>query len=425
VLVNLLGNAIKFTERGHVLVRLGAHEGGRVLVTVQDSGIGIADDVRDKLFKRFVQADAGTTRRFGGTGLGLAISRQLVGLMGGEIGVRSELGSGSAFWFSLLAAADQSQLEADPPCGADLDGLRVLVVDDLEPNRRMLQQFLQRWKVQCELADSADAALPLLEAARAAGREFDLAIVDHCMPGIDGEQFGRGLREQHRADAMALLMFSSSLESGAAERLGRLGFDGYLTKPLVEAARLAEAIRDARSHRESVLADRTLTMPAPRFAGPTVDRASTSTSAPASRAGAAGVPVLLVEDNAVNRMLAEKFLEDLGCTVELAEDGVDAVEREARGHYAVIFMDCHMPRMDGFTATARIRERQAPLGRRTPIVALTAGVTPEERDKCLAAGMDDFVAKPIVLAELRQCLRRWTASPGAERGAPAGAGQRA
>jgi CheY-like chemotaxis protein len=235
---------------------------------------------------------------------------------------------------------------------------------------------------------------------------------------------------------MALLMFSSSLESGAAERLGRLGFDGYLTKPLVEAARLAAAIRDARSHREAVLADRTLTMPAIRVA-PTADESSADAtwavpSSGASPDGAhekrsdrapAGVPVLLVEDNAINRMLAEKFLEDLGCAVEVAEDGLEAVEREAGGRYALIFMDCHMPRMDGFTATRQIRQRETTLGRRTPIVALTAGVTTEERDKCLAAGMDDFVAKPIVLAELRHCLRRWTADSREDRAASAGAGQ--
>ena len=417
VLVNLLGNAIKFTERGHVLVALARAADGRAVLRVEDSGIGIPEDVQARLFNRFVQADAGTTRRFGGTGLGLAISRQLVALMGGEIGLRSAPGRGSTFWFSL-PADDSVVAEAATDESSALAGVRVLVVDDLEPNRRMLADFVARWGGECEVAEGADAAQRQLDAALAHGEPFRVAVVDHCMPDVDGETLGRRLREDPRHDALALVMFSSNVEAGAALRLREAGFDAYLTKPMVEPARMLEQLRCALARREGRHDEQLLTRPVRVLDADSEAQGAGATDVAAPANGAVGVivapRVLLAEDHPVNRMLAEKLLEDLGCLVDLAEDGVEAVERAQAATYALIFMDCHMPRMDGFTATARIRELERNASRRTPIVALTAGVTPEERAKCLAAGMDDFVAKPIVVAALAASLGRWTAPTQAE-----------
>ncbi|MCU0758690.1 MAG: response regulator [Steroidobacteraceae bacterium] len=423
VLVNLVGNAIKFTERGHVLVRLSAAEAGMATLCVEDSGIGIPEDVQAKLFNRFVQADAGTTRRFGGTGLGLAISRQLVALMGGRIGVRSVAGQGSTFWFTLPAATGAGASDALPAPvdeGGALRGRRLLVVDDLEPNRRMLSAFVARWGGECTVADGAIAALAQVAAARAAGAPFDVAIIDHCMPGTDGETLARWLRADPESAGLALVMFSSNVEAGIGPRMLAAGFDAFLSKPLVEPRRMLEAVL-AACERRSTAHD----LSEPCVVGPVhtpTEVAEAAAGEPARLARAADGPrVLLAEDHPVNRMLAEKLLEDLGCRVDLAEDGLEAVARAAEERYAVIFMDCHMPRMDGFAATLRIREAERAGGAHTPIVALTAGVTPEERAQCTAVGMDDFVAKPIVLETLAQCLRRWT-SPEAEATAGQGGG---
>ncbi len=407
VLMNLIGNAIKFTERGHIQVTVSRGADRMLRIAVSDTGIGIPPEVQQRLFNRFVQADSSTTRRFGGTGLGLAISRQLVALMGGEIGVESTAGKGSTFWFTLPAGDEHTTLQARDVRQEDLRDLRVLIVDDIETNRRMLSLLVTRWGMHPVSAASATEALQCIERSLEASAPFAIAIIDQCMPDTNGEQLGQQLRADSRHDGMAMLMFSSSVQGGEARRLMSAGFNGYLSKPLVDPARMLRAVRaslDAcrRPQGDSALAEPAAAPLPAAVAAPGLVPASAMPPTQNRR-------VLLVEDNVVNRTLAIHMLESLGCDVHVAEDGVIAVEQARRHRYDVIFMDCHMPNMDGFAATTAIRDFEVPLERRTPIVALSAGVTPEEKAQCLACGMDDFVAKPIILPELKRTLEGWIA----------------
>ena len=407
VLMNLIGNAIKFTERGHIQVTVSRCAPRMLRIAVSDTGIGIPPEVQQRLFNRFVQADSSTTRRFGGTGLGLAISRQLVALMGGEIGVESTAGKGATFWFTLPAGEEQATSHARDAQQDDLRDLRVLIVDDIETNRRMLSLLVTRWGMHPVSAASATEALECIERSLEASAPFAIAIIDQCMPDTNGEQLGRQLRADSRHDAMAMLMFSSSVQGGEARRLISAGFNGYLSKPLVDPARMLRAVRASLDACRKPQIDNSAAEPA-------AARRPAAAAAPDPVAAPATPPkpdrrVLLVEDNIVNRTLAVHLLESLDCDVHVAEDGAIAVEQARRHHYDVIFMDCHMPNMDGFAATTAIRDFEVPLGRRTPIVALSAGVTPEEKAQCLACGMDDFVAKPIILPELQRTLEGWIA----------------
>ena len=407
VLMNLIGNAIKFTERGHVQVTVQRASERMLRISISDTGIGISPDVQQKLFNRFVQADSSTTRRFGGTGLGLAISRQLVVLMGGEIGVDSTPGQGATFWFTLPAGDENAVIPPRDALQQDLRGMRVLIVDDIETNRRMLSTLVTRWGMQPTCAESAADAIAVIERSLAESAPFSIAIIDQCMPDTNGEQLGQHLRADSRNAGMAMLMFSSSVQGGEAMRLMDAGFSGYLSKPLVDPARMLRAIRAAIAHcREqhaTIVSEGSIDSSTERLL-----LLELAAPVPASAAAPRnGRKVLLVEDNIVNRTLAVHMLESLDCEVDVAEDGAVAVECARERQYDLIFMDCHMPTMDGFAATSAIRAHEVPLERRTPIIALSAGVTSEERAQCLACGMDDFVAKPIILPDLRRTLEGW------------------
>ncbi len=361
--------------------------------------------MQQKLFQRFVQADSSTTRRYGGTGLGLAICRQLVTLMGGEIGVRSKAGEGATFWFRLPVEEVEGVSLDEPGCEVDLEGLKLLIVDDNEANRRILESLGDRWGMRHTSVDGASAAYLALDAALEAGDPYDLAIVDYWMPDVDGEQLGKRLRADDRWDALALVMFSSCVQTGEAERMLSVGFDAYVPKPLVDVERLREALHRAQQSRSNRHVDELLGHTA---RVPVLSERHAVSDAPVAKRVALDLDVLLVEDNIVNRTLAEQMLEYLGCRVVSAENGAEGVERWSKGGFDVVLMDCHMPVMDGFEATAEIRKLEHGGARRTPVIALTAGVTIEEREKCRAAGMDDFVAKPIVRDVLRACLERWS-----------------
>jgi PAS domain S-box-containing protein len=415
VLLNLVGNALKFTERGHILVELAPDLEGMVRISVTDTGIGMSEQVQRNLFRKFVQGDSTTTRRFGGTGLGLAICKQLVELMGGQIGVQSTPGVGSRLWFTIPVA--RTVAEAMPALGTapeSLRGLRVLVVDDIEPNRRILSTCLARWGMEYETAASGREALERLATARERGAPFDLAIVDYLMPELDGESMCRRLRRDPAYDDLALLMLTSSAQRGEASRMLEAGFDVYLAKPLTRASRLLDAIAEARARRSARLADTLLTRMAAAPAGePAAVQAATAVGPSAGATPSGDGPlVLIVEDNAVNRLLAERVLAKFGVRTATAEDGERAVAAWRELRPALVLMDCHMPRMDGFAATTAIRALEAGSDRRTPIVALSAGVLSEERERCLAAGMDGFLAKPLVPADLQRALERWGVRPG-------------
>ncbi len=405
ILMNLLGNAIKFTQRGYVFVSVECDPAPTIpsfRFTVEDTGIGIADEKLATLFERFTQADTSTTRMYGGTGLGLAISRQLVELMGGEITASSRLGEGSTFSFALSLPLDGDVPEKRHPISA-LKDMRVLVVDDNPVNLRVVSQHLASHDVNCVCVSSAVAGLSALRAAQQNDVPFHIAILDHRMPGIDGEMLGREIKADPLLASVSLLMLTSIVQKADLARFQSAGFSAYLVKParpalLLEAlAVLWSAIADGRPSTEMVtrhtLAETRAVKPA---SGPQ------SSALPLTR-------VLLAEDNLVNQKVAKRMLERAGCRVDVASNGLEAVEMWTKRHYALVFMDCQMPVMDGFTATQEIRslERNLESVERTPIIAVTANTMSGDRQKCLDIGMDDFIPKPIALTSLDRVLQRW------------------
>ena len=403
VLLNLASNAVKFTEHGEVVVRAKPLErrGNEVLVRfeVTDTGIGLAPERRDQLFEAFSQADSSTTRRYGGTGLGLAISRQLVTAMGGEIGVDSTLGKGSTFWFTLPLrdAIDPGAAVRPPPTrDASLAGLRVLVVDDNETNRLILHDQLAAWDVDADVLADGPAALQAVADATAAGRPYALAVLDLCMPDMNGLALARCLAADTAwGDAPVVVLTSGPDVTASEAREAKIR--ARLTKPvnlsrlhrvLVEAVELAPRRGGAQD-------------PQPVSAAPSPGRPARAARRERNRGH-----VLVVEDNLTNQMVALGILQHLGYTAEVADNGLEALTALAQSQYDAILMDCQMPEMDGYAATAAIRDGEG-TARRTPILAMTAGVVEGERERCLAAGMDDFVAKPVMPQELAAALQRW------------------
>ena len=401
VLTNLASNAIKFTARGHVLIEVTCEEiadgRGRFRFSVTDTGIGIPSDKQSTLFEKFTQADASTTRRYGGTGLGLAICRQLVELMGGRIGFESEEGRGSKFWFTLslpLASVDV----ALPEPADELRDIRVLIVDDGETNCIVLGEQVASWGMRHTATDSAAAALQLMHAASAVGEPFQVALIDQYMPGMDGETLARAIKRDAELRGTVLLLLTSAGHRGDAARMAEAGFAAYLTKP-VRPSLLLDAVATAWSAREAPGA-------------PLITRHSLRErdAAPAPRApedsATTGGRVLLAEDNIVNQKIARRMLENLGCRVDVAANGKEVIDLVKRLPYDVIFMDCQMPEMDGYEATAEIRRRES-ADARVPIVALTAHALTGDLEKCLSAGMDGYVQKPVSRDMLRKALERW------------------
>jgi PAS domain S-box-containing protein len=389
VFTNLLGNAIKFTQQGevHVTARVVRATAERlaVRVEVRDTGVGIAPEARARLFQPFVQEDSSTTRRFGGTGLGLAISRQLVELMGGEMGFESEPGVGSRFWFQV--DLPRRGKVADAPVPALPPGRRVLVVDDHTTNRRIASEQLTRAGIGVEVVN--DAATALARLREPALGPWHAVLLDWHMPDMDGLELAMEIRADPTLGAVPLVMLSSAGPQVDVAAVAAAGFAGFLTKP----------VTDAQLHR--CLA-RVLTT-APQVAPPPMPRAPD----PASP----GLRVLLVEDNAANQRVASLLLTKLGHSVEVAANGQHGLDRLSRERFDVVLMDCQMPVMDGFEATRRIRRGAVPhVDPHVPIVALTAYAMSGDRVRCLAAGMDDHLAKPLRVAELRAVLGRLAAA---------------
>jgi len=389
ILINLIGNAVKFTSEGNVVVRAVIDHliGDRVAVrfSVSDTGLGITPENADRLFEAFHQGDGSTRRRFGGTGLGLSISKRLVELMHGKIGVDSALGAGSTFWFIVPfdKIDDESQTERPPT----LRGARVLIIDDDDTSRAILEQYLMNWGVVSTSTENPVHAIALLKAAHVRSAPYDAVLVDFLMPGVDGFALAARIRGDATIAAVPLILVTAHDEPGrGAEAIAR-GFSTYLRKPLKQSA-LFDALADALDPNR----DQTVQPPRPG-AAPDHD----------------GVLILIAEDNAVNRKLALVQLAKLGYRAHAVADGVEAVAEAARHPYDVILMDCQMPELDGFDATRAIRRAEAATGLHVPIVAMTANALDGDRDACLAAGMDDYLAKPVQLAELRAILERFTA----------------
>jgi len=408
VILNLAGNAIKFTEQGHVLIdmeRVRDADGALLVkVSVRDSGIGIPSERIGGLFAKFTQVDASTTRKFGGTGLGLAISKSLVELMGGRIGVESVFGEGSTFWFTLPLGEDP----APPPQAAplpDLSGLRVLVVDDNPVNRRVLSEQLGSWGMSHEATPSGAAALEALRAAADRGEPVHIAILDYFMPGMDGETLARAIRADEALRNTMLIMLTSAGKRGDGRRFQEAGFAGYFVKP-VHASTLMDALATAwgaqlDGKENAIVTRHSLAESASKSSGPRGASGDASADLPFEH-----VRVLVAEDNVVNQKVACRLLEKLGCRVEVAANGREAVEMTARIPFDLVFMDCQMPELDGYDATREIREREGE-GKRTPILAMTANAMDTDRARCMEAGMDDFVSKPVHPPVLRRVMERW------------------
>jgi PAS domain S-box-containing protein len=391
VLTNLVANAVKFTERGEVAVRvrLAGRDDEQAIIRfdVVDTGIGIPPAAMARLFESFSQADTSTTRRYGGTGLGLTISRQLVELMGGEIGCESEPGVGSTFHFTTTvgkAAAGRTARRARQPLPA---AVRVLVVDDNDTNRAIVEAYL-RTRVRCEAAASGPDALQAMHAAARAGEPFDVVILDGQMPGMDGIELAHAISLAPSLRSARLIMLTSTAERRLDAR--DAGIAHYLTKP-VRRAKLLETVAEA-------------------LGTPAATRAQAAAPAVTAHTGQS---ILVVEDNAVNQRVIEAMLAKRGFRVECAGNGREGLERIGENDYALVFMDCQMPEMDGYEATAALRERERP-GQRLPVVAMTAHAMKGDSERCLAAGMDDYLAKPLRPDELDAVLERWLHAPAPE-----------
>ncbi|WP_309650453.1 response regulator [Nocardioides sp.] len=390
VLLNLASNAVKFTAAGEVVIRAqlddttaATTEGGVVVrFEVTDTGVGVDPADQDQLFDPFSQADSSTTRKYGGTGLGLAISRQLVAAMGGTIGVDSVPGEGSTFWFTLPLALAHESVGSAPPA-TELSGQRVLVVDDNQTNRLILGDQLGAWGMHADAVEDGVTALRRLDEARAAGTAYDVVVLDLCMPEMDGLELA-ALVSAGPAPAPGMVLLTSGSDV-TAEEGRRVGIGARLTKP-VHLARLATALEEVLS------AQRT-----PRPAAPQ----ARVRPAPGSRGH-----VLVVEDSFTNQLVAVGILESLGYSTDVAGNGLEALEALERSSFGAVLMDCQMPEMDGYDATREIRRREGAT-RRTPVIAMTASVTEGERQRCLEAGMDDYLSKPVHPRDVGAMLDRW------------------
>jgi PAS domain S-box-containing protein len=387
IIVNLVGNAIKFTDRGEVVLRVlpESLRNGNVCLhfSVTDTGIGIPPDKQQLIFDAFSQADSSTTRRFGGTGLGLAISKQLVELMGGKIWVESEAGQGSTFHFTAAFEVRRPSGSRADALARQLSDLSVLVVDDNETNRRILQEVLTNWRMRPVTADGSAAALAALEKSIAGKHPFDVVLLDAHMPAMDGFEVAKRIKQNRRLRGIKVIMLTSAGEPEDVAQCQALGIDAYLTKPV----------------KQSELFDAIISVLSPRKQMPS--RASRPRKGSSTRRR---LKLLLAEDNPVNQMLATRILEKLGHDVTVVGNGREAVSKAQASGFDLIIMDVQMPEMDGFEATAAIREWEKTTGKHIPIVAMTAHAMKGDRERCLAAGMDGYVSKPIRIGDLEEAV---------------------
>ena len=419
ILTNLLGNAFKFTERGEVVVEVSSFpfppetvgmaptEGAfpsavharqpemhGIRFTVRDTGVGISPEAQLRIFESFSQADGSTTRKYGGTGLGLTISKQLAEAMGGEMGVQSEIGVGSTFWWTVRLEKQSSAAQVTLTPNSSLQGVRVLVVDDNATNREILHHQVTAWGMRNDGAENGAKALQLLYMAVVRQDPFALAILDMHMPGMDGVELARAIKADPALSSIRLIMLTSVGQYGDIEAARQAGIEMYLTKPV----------------RQSELYDSLINLMGPEQAKEK-DLSTSSTRLGAHTSLESTTPmhlrILLAEDNPVNQEVATNMLELLGCQVTIAANGREAIRALAQSTYDLVLMDCQMPEMDGFAATAAIRRSEGPM-RQIPIIALTANAMEGDQQRCLAAGMDDYLSKPFTQEKLRKLLQHWT-----------------
>ncbi|WP_169727226.1 response regulator [Aliagarivorans marinus] len=400
VLSNLVNNAIKFTEHGEIAVNVTVEQqlesANQVRFEVVDSGIGIKPEQQEKLFTRFSQADSSTTRKYGGTGLGLAICKTLTEMMGGEIGVISSPGEGSTFWFSLPLQHAPDNAVVYLPCG-NLQQQRILVVDDVATNRNLLDRLLKIWQIEHHAASSGEQALEALRLADDLGKPFTIAILDYQMPEMSGVELAERILAEPRLKSTKLIMHSSVAQMGDSSLFKHIGFSGYLTKPMQQADLLnilkkVSGMEDARAKQIMVTPD-------------------TPTQRPQYKAH-----VLIVDDVTTNQLVLQSMLSKYGIRADKADSGQEALAALAGdADYDLVYMDCLMPEMDGYEATQRIRNSNDPnINQQVPIIAMTANAMQGDREKCLDAGMDDYLTKPINKKTLEESLNKWLAKQSVE-----------
>ena len=395
IVVNLVGNAIKFTDKGEVALKVHVEtiEGGHCVLhfAVSDTGIGIPPEKQKLIFEPFSQADTSTTRKYGGTGLGLTISTRLVEMMGGRMWLESEVGRGSVFHFTVRMAASETAIEVGMIAPAELlHGVKVLVADDNRTNRRILEGMLKRWDMISTSVEEGETALAALSSAFEAGEPFKLILTDMHMPKMDGFGLIERIRQRPELSTATIMMLTSAGHRGDALRCQELGVAAYLLKP-IRQSELREAIARVLGAREQKGAIPLIT----RYSlGDAIDPTSV-------------LNVLVAEDNAVNQRLAARMLEKRGHRVTVARNGHEAVEALTKQVYDLVLMDIQMPEMDGFEATSVIREREGDSGAHMPIIALTAHAMKGDKERCLAAGMDGYLSKPIRSQELDEVLEKY------------------
>jgi len=398
ILTNLAGNSIKFTNQGEVSVRVSrlSEKDGEVVLrfSINDTGIGIPPDKIGLLFNKFTQVDASTTRKFGGTGLGLAISKQLAELMGGEIGVTSEEGKGSEFWFTVHLRIQPENEQKKVPIPVNLIGIHILIVDDNETNRELLNVRLNAWGMRPDMADSGPSAIKLLIKSEKEGDPFKIAILDMQMPEMDGASLGEAIKRNELIADTCLILLSSLGERGDIHRFEEIGFAGFMVKPLRHTD-LFNVLSIALAGSGS------LDAPLPiltRHSAREIRRVSIG----------AGARILLVEDNATNQLVALALLKKLGLKSDAVADGSEAIKALETLPYNLVLMDVQMPIMDGYEATQHIRDiHSRVIDHNIPVIAMTANALQGDRERCLEAGMNDYVSKPIVFKELSETLERW------------------
>lgn len=395
ILINLAGNAVKFTHRGETVIYVDLEEETkewvRVKFRVKDTGIGIPKNKMNRLFKSFSQVDSSTTRRYGGTGLGLTISQKLAQMMEGQTGVNSQEGVGSEFWFTARFEK-QNAIPETIPLSEDIQGKQILIVDDNKTNRFIVKEQLKLWGCKYDEACDGPEALEKLTTAVRNEAPFEIAIIDMQMPGIDGKQLGQKIKTHPDINKTRLIMMSSMGERGDVKLLGKIGFDAYLTKP-VKTAQLHNCLVRVHDRKEKMLAsnpDSIIT----RYSLSEDDRRK--------------IRILLVEDNPINQKVALKILSKLGYRADSAANGLEAITTLEKTDYDLVLMDCQMPELDGYEATKRIRQFK-PDGKnfKIPIIAMTAHAMKGDRDKCIEAGMNDYLTKPVKSKDLSQMLDKW------------------
>lgn len=402
ILLNLISNAVKFTRSGHVLIRVEYENSSSLRIEISDTGIGIPLERQQFLFAAFSQADSSTTREFGGTGLGLVISRQLARAMGGDITLLSTVGEGSTFTLQLPLKKDElavRSLSAEP---SNIIGIRALIVDDNAVNRRVLREMLTAWGMRCEAVSDPTEAISALRSALRTNDPVRVALLDFQMPGMDGETLGVRIKADPDLSKTVLVMLTSDPGRGDRTRLQNMGFAGYLPKPVHAQAlrRMLTAILDPHGAPKVLLTRFDVAVPQPRPHLSPLNLTDAGQQATRLR-------VLLAEDNLVNQRIAVRLLQKGGCAVDIASNGREAVEKAANNTYDIVFMDCQMPEMDGYEATAAIRSSKQ--GANVFIAAMTANAMDGDRERCIDAGMNAYLSKPLNVEALFDLLKRCAA----------------